>query len=284
MRPKKLLADGVRVSHDCSMPELKDFASSVAIIVSSCDSFFDAWRPFAIFFRKFWPDCPLDVLLIVNELRIRSQLLRPIAVGPDRGWASNLRCALQQLDRSHVMYLQEDYFLTAPIRSEQLASDFSYAVERGVDSFCFRARTNLENGFESLNERFGVVPSASDGRTRCQATLWKREALLSILREGETAWDFEAKGSARTRDMLVLSYATREDAPIRYLMSAISRGLWNREAIDMCAEHKVRLTENFRQTRSPNRLIESVRRSVTRRRLVHELAQARRTQIDLDAA
>ena len=30
---------------DLHMPELKDFASSVAIIVSSCDAFFDAWRP-----------------------------------------------------------------------------------------------------------------------------------------------------------------------------------------------------------------------------------------------
>lgn len=34
------------------MPQLKDFASSTAVLVSSCDAFFDAWRPFVFFFRK----------------------------------------------------------------------------------------------------------------------------------------------------------------------------------------------------------------------------------------
>ncbi len=56
------------------MPELKDFASSVAMVVSSCDAFFDAWRPFAFFFRKHWSDCPFPVFLIVNRLRVRSKL------------------------------------------------------------------------------------------------------------------------------------------------------------------------------------------------------------------
>src|SRR3954464_3533817 len=42
----------------CFMPELKDFASSVAIVVSSCDAFFDTWRPFVFFFRQHWGDYP----------------------------------------------------------------------------------------------------------------------------------------------------------------------------------------------------------------------------------
>ena len=94
------------------MPELKDFTSSVAVLVSSCDSFFDAWRPFSVLFRKFWPDCPFKIFLIVNQLRIRSSLLQPIAVGPDRGWSSNLQLALTQITHPYVLYIQEDYFLT----------------------------------------------------------------------------------------------------------------------------------------------------------------------------
>src|SRR6185295_6926288 len=63
------------------VPPLKDFAGSVAIVVSSCDAFFDAWRPFVFFFQKYWPDCPFETHLIVNRLRVESKIVRPIAVG-----------------------------------------------------------------------------------------------------------------------------------------------------------------------------------------------------------
>src|SRR5438445_11681875 len=99
--PRKILASASALEHDFSMPELKDFASSVAIIVSSCDAFFDAWRPFVFFFRKHWSDCPFPVYLIVNRLRVRSNIVQPIAVGPDRDWASNMATALAVISQPY---------------------------------------------------------------------------------------------------------------------------------------------------------------------------------------
>src|SRR5205085_6158728 len=173
---------------DKQLVRLQDFAGSIAILVSSCDAFFDAWRPFAFFFRKYWTDCPFPAYLITNELHVRSSFLRAIRVGQDRGWASNLIQALQQIDAARILYFQEDYFLQRLVDREQLARDMDYAIANDVDAFYFRARAQLEPDFQPLNERFGVVPVESDGRTRCQLSLWKRESLLSILRDGETAW------------------------------------------------------------------------------------------------
>jgi hypothetical protein len=265
------------------MAELKNFSHSVAVVVSSCDAFFDCWRPFVFFFRKFWGDCPFPVYLIVNQLRIRSHSLRAIAVGEDRGWASNLHHALHEIDQTHILYFQEDYFLNAPIRREQLAGDLAYAFEKNADAFAFRARSELETGFQSINDRFGVVPRESDGRTRCQVTLWKREALLSILRPGENAWDMESRGSERTRDMLMLSYSTRENAAIPYLMSAIVRGLWTPEALRMCRQAGVAIAPHFRGAYSENSFLQKVRRAGSRMRLPRNLAQAKRGVLDLDA-
>src|SRR5450432_2856983 len=188
------------------MRELKNFASSVAVLVSSCDAFFDAWRPFAAFFRKFWSDCPLDLFLITNQLRVRSERFQIIAVGEDREWSSNLLVALEKIAQPYVLYLQEDYFLTAPVANAQLVDDFAHVIDTGAESLCLRARMQPDPGLQPLNDRFGVVPLGSDGRTRCQVTLWKRCALQSILRCGETAWNFEARGSARTQEMQILSY------------------------------------------------------------------------------
>lgn len=264
------------------MVALKDFASSVAIVVSSCDAFFDCWRPFAFFFRKFWGDCPFPVYLVVNELEVRSAGIRPIPVGPDRGWASNMQRALNEIDAPSLLYLQEDYFLTAPVKREQLAGDITYAFEHDAAAFCFYGRTELEPGFRHLNDRFGVVPGDSDGRTRCQATLWKRDVFAAALRAGETAWNMEARGSARTRDVLALSYSEQGNGPIPYLMSAVSRGLWMPDAVALCQEHHVRIRPAFRPEYAATKWGRRWRRAIGGIAFAAALARQRREVLDLD--
>lgn len=280
---EKCLATARSKPDDFGMAALEEFTGSVAVVVSSCDAFFDAWRPFAHFFRKFWPGCPFPVYLIVNELTLRSDFIRALPVGLDRGWASNMITAVQQLAEPHVLYLQEDYFLNKAVHAAQLASDFSYAVREDVDAFCFRARSRLEPGFQPVNERLGLVPQDSDGRTRCQLTLWKRESFLRVLSAGETAWQMEAQGSERTRDMKVLSYCRRDDAPVPYLMSAIVRGLWTPEALTLCASEGLAITPRFRGVYSSNSLLRRWYRIRTRRALQGALAAARRRPVDLCA-
>jgi hypothetical protein len=264
------------------MPELKDFASSVAIVVSSCDAFFDAWRPFVFFFRKHWGDCPFPIFLIVNRLRVRSTFVQAISVGPDRDWASNMQVALAQIAQPYILYLQEDYFLNGPVKRGQLAFDFSYAFERDAASFCFYGRSKLEDDFVPLNDRFGIVPRDSDGRTRLQVTLWKKDVLQSILRPGESAWNMEARASERTRDLLTLSYMGRENVPIPYLMSAISRRLWTREATSLCQSEDMRIQPRFRLEHSDDAWRRRFRRGLGRALFAFSFARQRNHEIDLD--
>jgi hypothetical protein len=265
------------------MPELKDFASSVAVVVSSCDAFFDAWHPFVFFFRKYWSDCPFPIFLIVNRLRVRSNFVEPIAVGPDRDWAANMEVALKQIHQPYILYFQEDYFLNGPVQREQLAADFAYAFEQDAASFCFYGRSELEPDFAPLNNRFGIVPRDSDGRTRLQVTLWKKAVLQSALRPGESAWNMEARASERTRDLLALSYIRQDNLPIPYLMSAISRRLWTPEAIALCRKEGVEIRPRFRSEHIDVAWRRRFRRGMGRIRLASALARESRQVIDLDA-
>ncbi len=263
------------------MPTLRDFAPTAAILVSSCDAFFDAWKPFAEFCAKFWRDCPLEIFLLTNHLAITSRKIQPLAVGADRGWSSNLLAALDRVPHPYVLYFQEDYFLTDFVRQEQLANDFAEMIDSGADSLCFRARTGFDQGFRPLNNRFGVVPLDSDGRTRCQVTLWKKSALQSILCAGETAWNFEARGSSRTQTMQILSYLRRENTPVPYLMSAISRGLWMPDAIALCREHGVRIDPFFRPVFPKQSWQKGLRRALSRARLKRVLRKQMAGTIEL---
>jgi hypothetical protein len=265
------------------MAGLNEFAGSVAIVVSSCDKFFDAWRPFAFFFRKFWPNCPFPVYLIVNRLRVRSSSIQPITVGRDKGWASNMQTALERVTAPYILYMQEDYFLTTPVDRQRLASDFAYAFEHNAASLCFCGRSELERDFVHLNDRFGIVPRDSDGRTRCQVTLWKRDVFISALRSGETAWNMEARGSERTRDLLTLSYSRKDNGPIRYLLSSISRGLWMPEALTLCQKHGFRIRPKFRPNYVETPEDRRFRRAIGRVTYALAFAKQLMQPVDLDA-
>lgn len=265
------------------MPELKALASSVAVVVSSCDAFFDVWRPFFFFFRKYWADCPFPVYLIVNRLRVRSGIVQPISVGTDRGWASNMEMAMDAISQPYILYFQEDYFLSGPVDNSQLARDFAYALENDAASFCLYARSHLEPDFQPLNDRFGIVPRDSDGRTRLQVTLWKKEALRAAIQPGESAWDMEARGSERTRNLLALSYLHRRNLPIPYLMSAIVRRLWTPEAIERCQQAGIEIRPRFRSQHSDVAWRRRFRRGVDRIRFALALANQGQRAIDLDA-
>jgi hypothetical protein len=240
---------------------LDKFREQVAIVVSSYDGFFDAWRPFAFFFRKFWPDCPLPVYLITNTLEVRSQFIRAIRVGADRGWASNMQVALQNIRTPYIFYLQEDYFLTAPVDEVQLAHHFDFAMQQNAACFHFVDLALLEPEFRPTDPPFAIVPEESQGRTRLQAALWKRDAFESLLRPGESAWDMEARGNSRARDLLMYSYGPNEESPIRYLITGIVRGLWTPEALALFRTHGFALRPRVRLEFKPNKWQQRWRRA-----------------------
>ena len=252
-------------------------AARVAVLVSSCDRFFDAWRPFAAFWRRHWPAgaLPWPVFLLVNRLPVRSEWLTPLAVGPDRGWADNLRFALGRIEADYLLYLQEDYFLTAPPAAARLAALAAAVRTEGVDVLCLRAMPPgygaedwprvSAGGVEGLSE----VPAGSPWRGRLQAAFWRRTALLEALHSGESAWDFEARAAERLRSLRAwtVTGGTPAAHALPYLSSAIVRGLWTPEARRLCAGQGVRIDPECRGTSSDDQGACRRRRALDRLRL-----------------
>ena len=129
-----------------------------------------------------------------------------------------------------------------------------------------------------------ISPRDSDGRTRLQVTLWRRDVLQGTLRPGESAWNMEARASARTRDLLALSYMGREKIPIPYLMSAISRRLWTPQAISLCRKEQIHIRPRFRLEHSDVAWRRRLRRGLGRARLTFALARQGNQELDLDSA
>ncbi len=76
----------------------------------------------------------------------------------------------------------------------------------------------------------------------------------------------------------------RENIPIPYLMSAISRRLWTPQAISLCRSEHVRIDPRFRLEHSDVAWRRRLRRALGRARLALALARQRNHEIDLDSA
>jgi hypothetical protein len=128
------------------MPELKDFASSVAIIVSSCDAFFDACG--RLLLPQALERLSIPIFLIVNVCEsARTSCSRSQLTGSKLGVQHAGRLA--QIAQPYVLYLQEDYFLNGSIKRGQLP----------LICLRFRARRRFILLLRPLNARARFCPA-----------------------------------------------------------------------------------------------------------------------------
>ena len=96
---------------------MKQKSDKISAVISSFDGFSDCWEPMIDSLLKFWPKNFFNIYLITNYLDSpNEQLIPSIKVGRDKGWASNLKYALERIDTKYVIYLQEDFWFTKKIR------------------------------------------------------------------------------------------------------------------------------------------------------------------------
>jgi hypothetical protein len=202
--------------------------SSCSVLVSSCDAYSDLWTPFFTLFWRNWPDCPYPVYLGANQARYDHPRVRTLQAGPDESWSANLRFFLDQLGSEYVLLLLEDFFLVKPV-PPLAVSDQLKALDalRGTVVRLFpnpppHMRMQGHAGIGSIH-RFAPF------RVSAQAAIWRRSDLLGLLREGESAWEFERNGTIRSQSRADGFYCTYE-AILQYV-HVVEQGRWFRSAV-----------------------------------------------------
>jgi hypothetical protein len=195
--------------------EYEELRDKISILVSSCDLFYDVWLPNFCLWAKFWPDCPFTVYLITNHITLDEGPIKNILVGDDQGWSSNLISALTQIPSPYVFYFQEDHFLLRPVDTKAVLHCARILLSSQADFFLFRAGTLKREIEVTIDGRIvytGPKPElliATDDNhykykvyrsLRCDPAIWRKEALLKILKPGETAWDFLYHGRSKAYD------------------------------------------------------------------------------------
>ncbi len=224
-------------------------SSQTHIIVPSCDAYSDAWTPFFQLLFRYWPDCPYPIHLVSINETFDDPRVHNTSLGKDRGWASNLRHVLDELNCQSIIYLQEDYFLKSPMDTARLESVISYAQEIGAGYVRLAGAPNPDLPHENP---FGLGEISRHAEYRCslQAAWWSAETLLKLLVDGETGWDMELIGSGRSAELSEPFLATPVGSPLidYYADTGILKGKWLPGAIRFCRREGIEVDTSRRGT------------------------------------
>ena len=205
------------------MSNLKD---RLAILVVSCDKYSDLWKPFFSLFWRFWPDCPFDVYLLSNNINPAIPQVKSLLVGDDISWSDSLQKGVSLLKEDYILLFLDDLFLRESVNTKEVLEVFSWAVESDINYVRMNPMRNKPD--ESLNDSIGILSKGVIYRTSTVVSVWKKNVLLDLLKDGESAWDFEFYGSIRS-DKYDRFYASWKDCfPIT---NAVIKGKWCKEAV-----------------------------------------------------
>ena len=172
--------------------------ASCSVLVVSCDRYRDLWPPFFHLFWKYWPACPFPVYLGANSSTWHDPRVSTLHAGADESWSKSLKFFLRQIPSQYVLLLLEDFFLDGPVSITGIAS--SLETLEVLDGTVLRLVPNPPPDLP-IEDHPGVgqIHRLAPFRVSAQPGIWNRSALMAILHDDESAWDFEHRGTVRSR-------------------------------------------------------------------------------------
>ena len=207
-----------------------------AIVVSSFDGFADLWKPFFTLLFRYWPDCPYQIYLISNEKTYDDPRVTTLAIGADGKWANNLFAALDRIPAAHIIYMQDDFFLTQKVDTAKIHALIDHAIKNNIACIHLFPGTGPDMDYPEAG--LGIISKHADYRVSLQCVLWDVKKLRELMQKGESGWDMELRGTERSRETEGIFLSVYE--PVISYIEGATKGKWNIPAIWHCFKEGVR--------------------------------------------
>lgn len=223
------------------------------IAMVSCWKYRDCWSPFLALLKRFWPDCPYQLIIATDECRTDYDFRYVIpnaeiqAYGKGKSWCEVLAELASNVD-APLLIFQEDFLLNAPVKQELVSEALAQLILRKAGMIRLYPCPGAEG--DSVNEHFGIVPKGTQYRISCQSSIFNPLYLYAIAQGLNSPADFEIEGTKRSESLPneVLAFKREvEPWPMEYLCSAISRGKWNPDAKKLCDYYDIAVDWSLRE-------------------------------------
>jgi hypothetical protein len=115
-------------------------------------------------------------------------------VGEDLNWSDTLKKGLLKIKEKRIFFIFDDSFITR-FNLEEVKLIFNLTIENDLDSVALRKRV-FDSG-KRFNDKIYKINPTAKYRNSLFLNLIKKDLLLSLLKSGENAWQFEKDGNKR---------------------------------------------------------------------------------------
>ena len=219
-----------------------DNTDETAIVIASCSRYKEAWEPFFILFKKYWPDCPYKIYFLtdveygnLNNISLSSYFTF-LSTEKDNGWIKNIRQLIPKIKEKKIILFQEDFLLTKMVKTIKIRQLTQFALQNNVGCLRLTSCPSPSSDLEDI-DFLGRININDDYRFSMQLSIWDKNLFLRILDKANTLQDLEKFGSQYTKnepqDFLGLWRESEEEVggPIQYIITAIIRGFWDKVGI-----------------------------------------------------
>ena len=209
------------------------------VLVCSCDKYADLLAPFSVLWRKYWPDCPFETVL-VTETEPKGNMCfgRVVACGKGGNWCGRLVEALETISTPYVLMLCDDYYLSAPVDTAGVLLRLEQAKVHNAANLrmipnptpCARNSSPAEGGLFEYRKNTAYCIAT-------QAGIWNREFLRGLACGKSSIWEFERYGSFQVGDepRPLLVTPTKEFP----FLDAVHKGHWEKFGVKCLADNGI---------------------------------------------
>jgi hypothetical protein len=227
--------------------------NDLTVLVNTSDSFDDCWDPFFKLFKRFWPDCAYPIVLNTELKSYRREGIElrcaRVAEGASRrlSWSECLARCLDGIATPYVLYLQEDFFLEAPVQAAFIETFLAEMRAGRADVIRLMECGGSGPWRPTDNPLLWQVEQRAVYRIALQAALWRKSTLRRHLRMHESPWQLEVFGSARARrvkNRVLCVDRDRFHGPGKeiwpYTPTGVVKGQWERDVVEpLFARHGI---------------------------------------------
>lgn len=169
--------------------------NSLSILICSCDKYSFIWDLHFDFLRVNWNDCPYPIYLGTDSKSYKTHLTL-FNNSNDRSWSSCLISWLSQVETDYVLLTLDDFILQHQVRNSDILESLDFVIQENIDCLRLIVRPKPFDT-HSKNSNFGKFNNFMPYLIAVQPSIWKKSSLLSLLRSGESIWEFEYNASKR---------------------------------------------------------------------------------------
>ena len=177
-----------------------DIKNDVALVVSSCDKYEDAWHPYFELIKKYWPGHPQKIYLITEEKSFHCPDLDIQVCNFDKSltWSERLYHTLNQIESKYIVFSLEDFFLLDYVKQDRIEECVGWMEDNPQIAVC-RLFSSDHPNLKPSEKYWGfyIADNTVGFRLETQGALGNRETLISFIDLRENPWQFEQEGTKR---------------------------------------------------------------------------------------